>query len=175
MMLRIFTVLFCLFEINAVLAAEIGYTYRDTELKSKPFTDASTVVTLPEKTPVEILVRKGAWMQVKQQDGKARGWVRMLSIRLGSAGKKPSNGSLLTLIGIGNRPKPQTTATVTTGVRGFSEEDLKTAEPNPKELEKMEGLAVSEDQAKQFASEGNLSPHTVSYFDKKGKPVEAGK
>jgi hypothetical protein len=113
-------------------------------------------------------------MQVKQQNGPAQGWVRMLSIRLGSAEKKESSGgSLLAMIGLGKRSRPQqTSATVTTGVRGFSEEDLKTAEPNPEELKKMDSLMVPKKQVKTFASEGGLQTQSVSYFDEKGKPME---
>ncbi|MGH8759981.1 MAG: hypothetical protein ACREVW_10790, partial [Burkholderiales bacterium] len=49
----------------AAYSAESGYTFKPTELKDKPFLDAVTVVTLPEKTQVEIVTRESAWMQVR--------------------------------------------------------------------------------------------------------------
>lgn len=176
MTVRLFAALFCLLCAQPVLAAETGYTYRTTEVKSRPFTDAPTTATLPERTTVEILVRKGAWMQIKQQDGNIQGWARMLSVRLGSVEKKSSNGSLLSLLGFGRRSsRPQTSATVTTGVRGFSEEDLKEATPNPEELKKMDGLVVSAADASKFAAAGKLQSQSVPYFDEQGRQTEAAK
>ena len=160
-------------------AAETGYTIRPTELKAKPFTDAQTVATLPEKAQVEILVRKGAWMQVRtgtrSETGHPEGWVRMLSLRLGDPNRQPSGGGILAAIGVGARPSPQTGATVTTGVRGFSEEDLKQAKPNPAELQKMESFSASAAQAAQLAEAGKLAPREVPYFAADGKPLEKNK
>ena len=73
--------------IPAAYAAETGYTLKATEVKDKPFLDADTLATLPEKTTVEILTRQGAWMQIKTADAK-QGWIRMLSVRLGSPDQK---------------------------------------------------------------------------------------
>ena len=149
----------------AAYALESGYTFMPTELKDKPFLDAATVVTLPETTRVEIVIRQGAWMQVRTKD-KQQGWVRMLSVRLGSPDQKsPGGGNLLSAIGIANRPRPTTTATVTTGVRGFSEEDLAKAAPNAAELAKMKGFAATAADAQQLAAQGKLEPRQIAYFD----------
>ena len=155
-------------------AAETGYTLRPTELKAKPFLDAETVTTLPEKSQVEILVREGAWMQIKTKE-KQQGWVRMLSVRLGYPDQKPQGGNLLSAIGFFNRPRPVTTATVTTGVRGFSEEDLAKATPNPAEVEKMKGFAATPANAQQLAAKGKLGQRQVAYFDENGKPLKETK
>ena len=163
-----------LFAATAARAAESGFTLRSTDLKARPFFDAATVVTLPEKTPVEITTRQSAWMQIRTRDGKS-GWVRMLSVRLGDPNQKPGGGNILSAIGIGNRPRPQTTATVTTGVRGFSEEDLKEARPNPAEVDKMEGFAADAAQLPVFAQNGKLAVRQVPYFAEDGKPQEKKK
>jgi hypothetical protein len=156
-------------------AAETGYTLRATEVKEKPFLDAATLSTLPEKTTVEILARQGGWMQVKTKDVKS-GWVRMLSVRLGSPDQKPqTGGNLLSAIGIGSRPRPSTSATVTTGVRGFSEEDLAKATPNPAEVQKMQGYAVTPEAADAFAKAGKLAAQQVAFFDANGKPIKEKK
>jgi len=156
----------------AAYAAENGYTLKATELKDKPFLDAVTVVTLPEKTPVEITTRQGAWMQIRTKD-KQQGWVRMLSVRLGNPDQKPrGGGNLLSAIGIGNRPRTSTTATVTTGVRGFSEEDLAKAAPNAAELEKMKGFAATAADAQQLAAQAKLDRRQIAYFDADGKPLK---
>ena len=161
--------------IPAAYAAETGYTLRATEVKDKPFLDAETVVTLPEKAVVEIVTRQGAWMQIKTKEVKS-GWVRMLSVRLGSPDQKPqTSGNLLSAIGIGNRPRTTSTSTVTTGVRGFSEEDLAKATPNPAEVEKMKGFAATPAEAGDFAKAGKLAAQELAYFDENGKPLKVKK
>ena len=159
---------------SAAHAAESGYTYRATEVRARPFTDAPVSTTLPELTPVEVLKRQGAWMQIKSKGGQ-EGWVRMLSVRLGNPNQKPQGGNLLSSIGIATRPRPATTATVTTGVRGFSAEDLAKAEPNPAEAEKMKGFAAKPAEAKAFAESGKLAARTIAYFDEDGKPLKEKK
>ena len=157
-------------------AAEIGYTLKAIELKDKPFLDAGTVATLPEKTTVEIVTRQGAWMQIRTSDAKQQGWVRMLSVRLGSPDQKPqSSGNLLSSLAIGSRPRPATTSTVTTGVRGFSEEDLANAKPNAEEVEKMKSFAATAAEASQLAESGKLVAKPLAYFDENGKPLKEKK
>lgn len=161
-----------LLAIPAAYAAETGYTLRATEVKDKPFLDATTVTTLPEKTPVEIVLRQGGWMQVKSKDVKS-GWVRMLSVRLGNPDQKAQGGNLLSAIG--TRPRSTGNATVTTGVRGFSEEDLANAKPNPAEVEKMKGFSATPAEAGEFAKAGKLAAQAVAYFDENGKPLKVKK
>ena len=157
-------------------AAEIGYTLRATEVKDNPFLDANTVATLAEKTTVEIVTRQGAWMKVKTTDAKQQGWIRMLSVRLGSPDQKPqSGGSLLSALGIGSRPRPSTNSTVTTGVRGFSEEDLANAKPNAAEVEKMKSFAATPEEAAKLAASGKLAATQVAYFDENGKLLKEKK
>jgi len=167
---RLFAALF-LFS-SAAFAAESGYTIKATDLKDKPYIDAVTIVTLPEKTQIEIVTRQGGWMHVRAPD-KQQGWVRLLSVRLGNPDKRAkSGGNLLSAIGIGSRPRPTTTATVTTGVRGFSEEDLAKAAPNAAELEKMKGYAVTVADAQQAALQGDLEARQIGYFDADGKTMK---
>ena len=155
-------------------AAETGYTLRPTQLKAKPFLDAETVTTLHEKSQVEILVREGAWMQIKTKD-RQQGWVRMLSVRLGNPDQKTQGGNLLSAIVFYDRPRPATTATVTTGVRGFSEEDLAKAVPNPAEVVKMKSFTATPANAQQLAAKGKLEQRKVAYFDENGKPLKEKK
>jgi hypothetical protein len=155
-------------------AAETGYALKATQMKAEPFLDAADAGTIPEKAVVEILSRQGAWMKVKTRDAR-QGWVRMLSIRLGSPDQKPEGGNLLSALSLNSRPRPATTATVTTGVRGFSEEDLSKSTPNPAEAQKMKGFAVTPQQAAQFAEGGKLSRSSVGYFDEDGKPPKGKK
>ncbi len=173
-LLRLIAILAML--IATAYAAETGYTLKATEVKDNPFLDANTVATLAEKTTVEIVTRQGAWMKVKTTDARQQGWIRMLSVRLGSPDQKPqSGGNLLSSLGIGSRPRPSTNSTVTTGVRGFSEEDLANAKPNAAEVEKMRGFAATPEEAAKMAASGKLAATQVAYFDENGKPLKEKK
>ena len=162
--------------VPAAHAAETGYTLKPTEVKDNPFLDANTVVTLAEKTTVEIVTRQGAWMKVRTTDAKQQGWIRMLSVRLGNPDQKPqSGGNLLASLGIGARPRPSTNATVSTGVRGFSEEDLASAKPNAAEVEKLKSFAATPEEAAKLAASGKLAATHVAYFDENGRPLKEKK
>jgi hypothetical protein len=162
--------------ISTAYAAETGYTLKATEVKDNPFLDANTVATLPEKTTLEIVTRQGAWMKVKTTDARQQGWIRMLSVRLGNPDQKPqSGGGLLSALAIGSRPRPSTNSTVTTGVRGFSEEDLANAKPNAAEVEKLKSFAATPEEAAKLAASGKLAATQVAYFDENGKPLKEKK
>lgn len=146
--------------------AESGTLVRSAELKAEPFSDAATVASLPEQSQVEVLKRQGAWARVRAKDGE--GWLRLLSLRLGSGaaparvegGDGKVEGAALSLLGIGPKPQP----TVATGVRGLSEEDLRNARPNPRELERLNQYAVSRGDAKAFADSARLRDQKIEYL-----------
>ena len=88
--------------------------------------------TLDEKASVSVMSRQGGW--VKITSAKGNGWVRMLSLRGDSTAKKPGDTGLQSLINVGR--SGSSGITMTTGVRGLSEEDLKNAQPNPERIRK---------------------------------------
>lgn len=154
--------------------AEPATTTRSTELKAQPTSDAITLATLPEKEKIETIKRQGAWIQVKSADGKI-GWLRMLSLRLGNSESQKTTSGLGSLLGFGR--STTTGGTVTTGVRGLSEEDLENAKPNPAELEKMEKFSVNKTQAKRFATSAKLQSQDLEYLAPsatKSEPTQQG-
>ncbi len=161
--------------VTPVLAAETGYTLRSTDLKLRPFLDAETLQALPVNTRVDILQRQGAWMRVNSL--KQQGWVRMLSVRLGSADQGgQEDGGWLSVFALGKpRSSSPTTATVTTGVRGFSEEELKASTPSPAEFDKLASFAATPDQAAALAAAGALATRQVPYYADNGKPERSAK
>jgi hypothetical protein len=151
-------------------AGETGYVIRATDLKAKPFLDADTLTKLPEKSQVEILARQGPWMQVKAQ-GKT-GYVRMLQVRMNVTGEvQASSSSAPQVVSAVSRPAGAS-PTVTTGVRGFDEQGLKNAEPDPEAFARAASFAVSREQAQQFARSSPLEPRKVPYYSADGKPLE---
>ena len=67
----------------ALALAETGTVLKDDALRAEPFADARSTGNLKRNDAVEILEKKGAWLRVKS--GKQSGWVRLLSVRRGSA------------------------------------------------------------------------------------------
>lgn len=148
----------------AAQASEIAYTVRATELKAKPFADAATLLSLPEHGKVEIIARQASWMQVKS--GGTTGWVKMLSLRLSGEARTGDSGlgALFNVAATGNSG-----STVTTGVRGLSEEKLKNAHPNPQALKTMQDYAVNKQDAIDFARAGKLKSQHMDYLPPPGK------
>ncbi len=143
-------------------AGDPAYTVRDTDLRAKPFSDAESLSVIAANSKVEILQRKSSWMQVKVAG--ATGWVKMLSLRLSSSTglRKSGDSGLAALFNVASTGNSG--STVTTGVRGLSEEQLKNTHANPQELEQAHAYAVSKAEAKRFAQEGRLSARDMAYL-----------
>ncbi len=156
-------------------AAEVGYTLRAIDLKAKPYLDADTLTKLPEKAELEIVARNGPWMLVKTKN-KQTGYVRLLQVRLGAAATSADPGGWLPPASVQTTAsRPTTTASVTTGVRGFSEEDLRAAQPDKAEFDKMKSFAATPPQALAFATQAKLDAHVMAYYAEDGKPMRGGK
>ncbi|HSW15189.1 MAG TPA: hypothetical protein VLI06_20235 [Solimonas sp.] len=145
---------------SAAAAAESGVLARATELKKEPFSDAATVQELPAATAVEVLARKGAWMQVKA--GAQSGWVRLLAVRMGANAARSGESGLMKAANVALSGSSGTA--VATGVRGLDKEQIANASPNPAELAKMDRHAAAEGQARSFAAAAPLGEQTVPYL-----------
>ena len=137
-------------------------TVRPTEVKAKPFADAATLSNLPENSAVEVLARKSGWMQIKNES--TAGWVKMLNLRFGDATalKKSGSSGLGTLFNVA--ATGASGGTVSTGVRGLSEENLKNPHPNPQAFAELQQYAASEAQAQKFGTSGKLATQRLDYL-----------
>ena len=149
-----------------VYAWQVAYTVRSTEIKKLPYSDAATVGKLDEKSSVNVMSRQGGW--VKITSAKGNGWVRMLSLRGDSTAKKSGDTGLQSLINVGR--SGSSGITMTTGVRGLSEEDLKNAQPNPEEFEKLQKYAVNKARAEKFARDAKLKTQQLDYLPSDDNP-----
>jgi hypothetical protein len=146
--------------VPAVWAAGTAYTIRPTELKAKPYTDADTLTTLPPQTRVEVLARQAGWTQVKSTSFS--GWVKMLSLQLESNVQRRGDNGLRSLFNVASTGR--SSSTVTTGIRGLSEEQLKNTKPNPQALQAVKRYAVSREAAQRYAADGKLHAQSVDYL-----------
>ena len=153
----------------AAISQEPVLTNRATELRNGPDDTAAVIQTLPEKTAVQVLQRRGPWSQAKA--GTNTGWVRMMHLRGGSSvvvEQQSSSGGFFSSFNrllIGDRERTaQTKQSATVGIRGFSKEDVERAELNPAELEKLKRYQATDAQAQQLANQGRLAFRSIAYL-----------
>lgn len=142
-------------------AGESGTTLKPDEIKAAPFRDAKAVGTLNRGDTVDILKRQGGWYQVTS--AKGNGWVRMLSVRKGEARKA---NEVTGLAGLASGRAGTGKVVATTGIRGLSEEDLKTAQFNESEVNAVEAQTVSKNDARRFAERAKLKSSRFDYLAK---------
>lgn len=144
---------------TAAGAAETGTALKNDSLMAEPYSDARPVGSLTRGDKLDILEKKGAWLKIKT--AKSSGWVRLLSVKRGTLGKSNDAAGVLGLA-TGRSGTGQVVST--TGVRGLSEEDLKTAKFSEDEIRKLEGNGISGAEAQQFAAAGSLKPRKLDYL-----------
>jgi hypothetical protein len=145
------------------LHAETAITTKATELQAQGRSDAATVATLPANTKVEVLRAVGAWREVKASG--QTGWVNMFSLKPESSGASASGGNSLGGLGkllTGGRTSND--ATVGTAVKGLKPEDVKNAQPNEAEFQKMQKYAVNKSAGQSFAQRAKLTATKVEYL-----------
>jgi hypothetical protein len=150
-----------------------GTVIRDTPLQQGPASQAQVIAQLHAQTPVRILARQGAWLQVKWTQGKGdsapasmNGWVRLLAVRTapGSAAGDSGVTQAFNLSRTG-----ATGSAVATGVRGLSKGDVQNAVPNFAEAAKLDGYAATAADAQAFAqSAPSLRARNVPYVNSRG-------
>jgi hypothetical protein len=151
-------VILCAWTLGAF--AEPAVTIKALDLRQKPAADAESIAKLPAETPVELVKREGAWVELKA--GSIIGWAKVFDIRIGTAGTvaaKGTGGSGIadTLnLASGNRG-----SSVSTGVRGLDAAMLEQAQPNFQQVTVLSGYAASPRQATEFARTGKLTARQV--------------
>jgi SH3-like domain-containing protein len=157
--------------------ASPGVMLRDDEMRSGASATSSPVERVAKGAAVEIVGRHGGWIRI-QSAGKT-GWVRLLSVRGGVSEQTNALEEAKGVLGLGQRQSEPNKVVATAGLRGLNEEDLKTAHFDPGQLQKLDGWAVSEDEARRFADEAGLAHRSVAYLpapdtDHKGSSPSGG-
>jgi hypothetical protein len=147
------------------VAAENGAVIRADELKAMPFIDAASSAKVAANQPVTIVSRKGGWLEV-QVNGQT-GWLRMLNVRL-AGGSRPAqdqaNLRAASLLRTNSSGK-----TITTGIKGLGEEDLRNASPDPAQLSRLQAMSVNAEEARANARNNGLVEQQVDFLDSKSK------
>jgi uncharacterized protein YraI len=120
-------------------------------LRAEPTAGGKVVKVLSEAAPVNVIGRKGFWINVKVVDSE--GW---LSIKELSASKSGSRTSINT----GRQTKGN--IVVTSAARGLTSEDLTSAKPDFDAFGQLTMLGVTAGDAAQFAKEGQLASRELA-------------
>lgn len=143
----------------AAWAAE-GEMLRDDTLRAGASAGAAAVAKTSKGSKVTILARQGGWTQVRAA-GKT-GWVRLLSVRASAGGGSGNLSDVAALAG----PRDPNKVVATAGLRGLSEEDLRRGQYDAGQMQQLERQAVSADEARRFAADGQLAAVKLAHLPK---------
>ena len=143
---------------------ETGTTRSAVNLMATPYSDAKQTGQLPANTTVNILERHGGWMRISAK-GKT-GWAKLHQVRIGEGPEaKSSGGGLAALKNVSQTGRSGSQGIVaTTGIRGLSAEEIKSAKPNPKGVESMEAYRANDNAARDFARSAGLKEKDVPFL-----------
>lgn len=143
------------------LAGESGSTRVDANLMAAPYRDAKVAGRLEAETRVEVLERRGGWVNVTA--AAKSGWLRLHQVRLGEGDREKGSSGFFSLWNIGTTGRSGSQGIVaTTGIRGMSADQLKDAKPNKQEVKKLQQYRASDAQAREFAAGGALKEQQVA-------------
>lgn len=145
--------------------AETGVALKNDQVRAEPFTDAKVTGSIARNDKVEILSRKGAWLNIKTP--KTKGWVRLLTVKRGSASAGTSASDVL---GLASGRSGTGKVVATTGVRGLNEEDLKSAKFDETQVKTLEGYTQTTQQGQKFANGGGLKSARLEYLPAPTQP-----
>ncbi len=160
--------------------AQTATIITQAQMYENPSDQSRVIKQLDTGTQVSEILRQGGWKKI-EHDASITGWVRSHKVRQGSIviqeQKKQSGGFFSSLAswsrkasGLFSSEKKgysfQRTATI--GVRGLSEEQIKHAKPDYKQLDKMESFRSNNNSARLYAKAGNLKADKVPHMPKSG-------
>ena len=153
-------------------AAERALAIRTGELKQQPFIDAARAGAVAANQAVSVVARQGGWVRV-ESNGQ-NGWLRMLNVRLQvaapaagttpGASNGPSRGSVTSPASLFHTGS--TGRTVTTGVKGLDESDIRNSTPNREQVAVLDSLADGASDASAHAVSSGLREQNVEYLTK---------
>ena len=148
------------------LAKDEAFAVRATEVKDQPFSDAKTLSKLLENSKIEVLARKGSWMQITAPG--INGWVKMLSLRFESRGPATvnDNSSLKSVYNLATTGSSG--STVTTATRSLDEKKFTKTSANAQAFANMSTFTVSKVDAQKFAKLEKLNEQSLAYVSATG-------
>lgn len=171
--------LLCLFAATPVFAGEDAIIVRQAVVYTKASSTSAKIGRIDAGSRVSVFSREGGWKEIFSEEKEILGWVRSYQVREGNyapvvktENSSDSRGFLAGLASFSRKAsrffssdnRSTSSGTATIGVRGLSEAEIKSAMPDPEELEKMERFASSSKRVADFASRGGLKAHKVPHI-----------
>lgn len=147
---------------TASALASTGTVLRDEKLYSQPSATSSVAGATARGATVTILSKQGGWLRVKA--GQSTGWIRLLSVRAGEGGL--GGAGIGDVVGAATTRSDPTRVVAVAGLRGLNDEELKQAKFNADELARLDALAVTPAQARNFASQSGLAAVNIPTLPK---------
>jgi hypothetical protein len=139
-----------------------GVMLRDDDLRAGAAAKASVLGKAKKGKAVDILDARGGWTQVRL--GAATGWVRLLSVRRGTASRADVDASLGSAQGALNNPYDPGAITATSGLRGLDLAELKAARYDAAQLARLDTFAVGRAEAEAHAAQAGLKARPLAYL-----------
>lgn len=179
-----FILLFLMLSSSITLAAtdeSLAVVVRKAAVYSQADLTSAKVSELPAGTEVNVFGRQGGWKEIYSEKMQVIGWVRSYQVREGvsksireSSNSSDSRGFLSGLaslsrkasgfFGLGSEETATSSSTATIGVRGLSEQEIKSAQADFKQLKKMKTFASTPKRQTAFARKGKLRSNKVAYL-----------
>lgn len=134
-----------------------GTLLRDESLRSQPSATAPVAAQISRGTSVDIVARRGGWLQVNT--GRSQGWVRLLSVRAGQGGS--GGAGLGDVVGVATRRADPSRVVSVAGVRGLNEDQLRQARFDADELARLDNYSATLSQGRNHASRAGLATVNV--------------
>jgi len=142
--------------------ARVGQVINKTNVLKLPNYQSDIAGTVEAREKINIQRRKRAWYFIStastEQAQQSSGWVNMLSVRFIATAKREGDLGVESLF---SHVRNDSLPTVSTGVRGFDESDLKKSKADLKQLLLLNTYAVSTGAAKRFAEQGKLKANKI--------------
>ena len=185
-MIRFLTIWIALLLVTIASAlAEEGMIIRMSTVYSQANSASDQVARIEAGARVSVFERQGGWKLIFSDAKALTGWVRSYQVRSGYYAEAPkvevepdSRGFLSGLASFSRKASSffstgksgANNRTATIGVRGLSEEEIKTAVPDFEELKKMQQFAGNTQRNAVFSEDGRLTAIPVTHL----KTVQSG-
>jgi len=161
------------FHVKAEVKTEVrtGTLVFKSHVFEEPKLQSKSIKILNANEAIKVHRRQRAWYNISSND-ELLGWVKMLNIRFAGVMRRESEIGVLSLL---SSTRSSNLPTVSTGVRGFDEKDLKKAKANIKQIEMLNTYAVQPESLQYFIREGRLFTNDIKVKVKTTQDEESGK
>ena len=171
--------LFLLFTSSVLQADEQAVVIRLSPVYAEPSSASQSLGRIPAGTAVSVFERQGGWKQVFSEEKAIIGWMRAYQLRetinlpIDPVASQPDSRGFLSGLAAFSRKASgffdskntsTSSGTATIGIRGLSEAEIKSAQADFVELEKMKSYASDARRSETFAQQGGLKPRKVPFI-----------